>query len=192
MKFIAILALALVFPALGLAADDEAQSRLDAQAQSCVTSNVAEVVRAEPNLSSAVDFLTNDLCAHAIEVAEKYRLNRKVLDILIRQQKTTMATMAAAIPPPQSPLPTKAADGSPVAPQAADKAQKATAKDAKLAALDAARINPETGELEGLPAPYSMMTDLANLVLGARASQASAKLKAFAAHAVLAARESMR
>jgi hypothetical protein len=186
MKFVVAISLILALPAMAVAADEDVQARLDSQAQSCIASNAIEVVRAEPNLSSAVEFLTNDLCARAIEVAEKYRLNRKVLDILIRQQKATMAMMPS--PPPQAVAPTPMAGGS--APVATDRMQKAAAaKEAKLAGLEAARISPETGELEGLPSPYSMITDLANLVLNARAPPASAKLKAFAAHAVLAARE---
>lgn len=188
MKFAAAFAIALFCPALALAADEDVQARLDGQAQACIASNAAEVVRAEPNLSSAVEFLTNDLCARNIEVAEKYRLNRKVLDILIRQQKSTMAMVPAV---------SAAAAAAPAKPDGADNvaaktAQKTAAKEAKLAGLEAARISPETGELEGLPSPYSMITDLANLVLGARTPQASAKLKAFAAHAVLEAREAKR
>lgn len=186
MRFVVVLALAIACPVLAVAAEEDVQARLDSQAQACIASNAAEVVKAEPNLSSAVDFLTNDLCALPIQVAEKYRLNRKVLDILIRQQKSTMAMIPTAAP--TAAAPPKPADSA--AAPAADKAQKAAAaKEAKLAGLEAARIDPESGELVGLPSPYSMISDLANLVLGARTTPPSAKLKAFAAHAVLAARE---
>lgn len=189
MKFAVALVLALAAPALAAAADEDVQARLDSQAQACIASNAAEVVKAEANLSSAVDFLTSDLCALPIQVAEKYRLNRKVLDILIRQQKSTMAMIPAAAPAAAAPA--KPADGA--APAAAEKAQKAAAaKEAKLAGLEAARIDPESGELVGLPSPYSMISDLANLVLGARTTPPSARLKAFAAHAVLSAREATR
>lgn len=194
MKFVAALALGLAVPALAFAADEDVQARLDGQAQACIASNSAEVVKAEPNLSSAVEFLTNDLCALPIQVAEKYRLNRRVLDVLIRQQKSTMSmipTAAVTAAAPAAAAPTSTADGA--ASPAADKAQKsAAAKEAKLAGLEATRIDPETGELVGLPSPYSMISDLANLVLGARTTPPSAKLKAFAAHAVLAAREATR
>jgi hypothetical protein len=184
MRLFAALAIAIAFPAAAAAADD-AQGRLDSKARDCVAASAPEVARVESNLSAAVDFLVNDLCARDIEVAGKYRLNRKVLDLLIMQQKPAKAVIPAAATMP----PSKPADGPVKVPAADDKAQKAQAK---TAALEAARISPETGEIEGLPAPYSMITDIANLVLGVRAPAAPADIRAFAARAVLAARQATR
>jgi hypothetical protein len=192
MKLAVALALVLTCPVTALAADD-ALARLDAKAEACISTSAAEVAKAEPNLSAATDFLVNDLCARDIETAAKYRLSRKVLDLLIKQQKSTMAmippTTVAAVAAPAKPT---AGAASPV-PVVDDKAAKAAeAKQTKLAGLEAARINAETGELEGLPAPYSMITDLANLVLGMRAPAPTADIKAFAARAVLSARQATR
>lgn len=185
MRFAVALSIALALPFAAAAADD-VQGRLDGKARDCVAANAAEVARTESNLSAAVDFLVNDLCARDIEVAGKYRLNRKVLDLLILQQQPAKAVFpAAAI----AQTPAKPTDGPVKSPAVDERTQKAQAK---AAALELARISPDTGEIEGLPAPYSMITEVANLVLGVRAPTPPSEIRAFAARAVLTARQATR
>ncbi|MGH7024893.1 MAG: hypothetical protein ACREEB_15065, partial [Caulobacteraceae bacterium] len=63
----------------------------------------------------------------------------------------------------------------------------------KLSKLQAARVDPESGEIVGSPSDTNASgMELLQLMLSPRASQAPAVFRAFAARAVLAAREATR
>jgi hypothetical protein len=206
MKIVAVDALVIAGPAF---AADDAQQRLDTRAEACVTAGAPAVVRIEPNLSAAVDFLTSDLCAREIEVAQKYRSNRGLLDMMIETQRSTVetartsvkdavdvpASIAARRPVgsvgpvrPTSPLTPVMAN-----PMGDFNKKNLTTQEDKLAKLEAGRVDPETGEFVGVPKDSNnglamVQTFLAPLT-STRLSQAPAAFRAFAARAVLAARE---
>ena len=206
MKLLAALALAIAGPAL---AADDAQQRLDARAEACITAGAPAVVRIEPNLSAAVDFLTNDLCAREIEVAQRYRSNRALLDVMIETQKSTVETARtsakeAAEAPATAQRPTVASVGRPTDPPAPVVTnpmgemnnKNLTTQEDKLAKLEAGRVDPETGEFIGVPKDsnngLAMVQTFLAPFTSTRLSQAPAAVRAFAARAVLAAREATR
>jgi hypothetical protein len=206
MKFVTVLALAIAGSAL---AADDAQQRLDARAEACITAGAPAVIRIEPNLSAAVDFLTSDLCAREIEIAQKYRSNRGLLDVMIETQRSTVETARTSVKEAVDVQASIAAQRPPVVPVGPvrpttpasvianpmgdfNKKNLATQED-KLSKLEAGRVDPETGEFIGVPKDSNnglalVQTFLAPLT-STRLSQAPAAFRAFAAHAVLAARE---
>ncbi|HEY1879595.1 MAG TPA: hypothetical protein VGG68_06665 [Caulobacteraceae bacterium] len=205
MKFLVALALAIAGPAL---AADDVQQNLDAKAEACITAGAPEVARIEPNLSSAVDFLTNDLCAREIEVAQKFRTNRSLLDMMIETQRSTVETArtsandAPAMIAAQRPTDASVRPVRPVAPSMppnpmGDFNKKTLAtQEEKLAKVEAARVDPQTGELVGVPKDasggWAMVQTFLAPFTSSRLTQAPAALRAFAARAILGARETTR
>ncbi|MGH7022246.1 MAG: hypothetical protein ACREEB_01500, partial [Caulobacteraceae bacterium] len=128
-----LFALAFACPTLALAAGD-AQDRLDARAEACITAGAPAVVKANADLSSAVEFLTNDLCARDIEVAQKYGLNRRLLESQIENQKNIVeSARQLSVGVPRRPLvrpvraPPAASAATPVSAAAPDAAANAAA-----------------------------------------------------------------
>jgi hypothetical protein len=141
---------------------DPAIARINARAEACITANAADVERAEPNLSSAVDFLLNDLCALPVAVNQRYRQSVELLGVYRGS--------------PQMFAPDEDAD-----PKLAAKLN-ATAKK-QMDAYAHATISEETGEII-LPAGTQ---NLAMLTVMAQ-TQPTPELRAFAAKALLDAR----
>ena len=191
MKFAISAALGAVFIlAATEAAAQEAQSRLAAKAEACIADHAAEVARAEPNLASAVDLLVNDLCAPDIELDQRYQASAKLLALIKSQQKSSMAKTAA-------PAPAVSVVGHPAAlttPQATSATSEIAARqqqtrEAKQAELDQARVSPETGEIEGLPAAQAGLFPIISLVFEQlQHNHSPARYRAAAARDVLAAR----
>lgn len=203
MKIVAVVALVIAGPAF---AADDAQQRLDTRAEACITAGAPAVVRIEPNLSAAVDFLTSDLCAREIEVAQKYRSNRGLLDMMIETQRSTVETARTSVkdavdvpamvqrPPASVGRPTTAAPAPVLANPMGDLNKKnLTTQEDKLAKLEAGRVDPETGEFVGVPKDsnngLAMVQTFLAPFTSTRLSQAPAAFRAFAARTVLAARE---
>ncbi len=204
MKFVAVLVLAFAGPAF---AADDVQQRLDAKSEACITAGAPAVVRIEPNLSSAVDFLTSDLCAREIEVAQKYRSNRGLLDMMIETQRSTVETARKASEEgPAEPAlsnrvvpataPGRGAAPMAVPPMGDFNKKNLTTQEDKLAKLEAGRVDPETGEFVGVPKDsnngLAMVQTFLAPFTSTRLSQAPAAVRAFAARVVLAAREATR
>jgi hypothetical protein len=163
---------AVLVAAPALAADDPAQMRLTARALACITGAAADIERAEPNLAAAVDVLVSDLCAEEIGVSERYRANSRILGLLKAQAKPGVSLASPSATPPS-----------------AAQLKKNEAQDEKLRALDAVRVNPDSGEIEGLPKQQEVLGDIWGLVRGIFPGPVPAQYRAAAARALLAARQ---